>query len=179
MATRRVWRRDERDEWVGHDISPLGIHLARGDAGLVVDSGAHDDAVARIVSLVDGDRVRCVLLPRAHGPAILVNGLPALPAVVLEGRTELVVERELLYVAPRSGASPGVVSEQQSGRRCARCKVELACGDEVLICSCGALHHQGERADGSERLECGTYTPSCASCADPMDEAWTPEGPGD
>jgi hypothetical protein len=180
MEARRVWRRDERDGWVGRDIPPHGIHLARGDVGLVVEPGTHDDPIARIVPVVDADRIRCVLLPRAHFPNVLVNGFPALPTVLLEGRTELVVEGELLYVAPGSGASPGVVSEQESGQRCARCKAQLACGDEVLRCSCNALHHQGERADGREPLECGTYTSSCASCGAPMNEAaWTPEDPRD
>jgi RING finger family protein len=117
------------------------------------------DGVARLV--IAGCKA-CVLLATAD---VAVNGLPALPAVVLAERDEIRAAGQTYYLAAERAAAvkfaPG-----DSKACCARCKSVLAAGQQVVFCpSCRSVHHE----------ECWGYAPRCAGCDREVSGEWGPE----
>ena len=116
------------------------------------------DGVARLV-LAGGS---CVLLA---SPVVSVNGVPALPAVVLTERDEIRADGLTCFLAAEA---PAAVEFAPGGAKtcCARCKSELAAGQRVVFCNaCRSVHHE----------ECWGYAPRCAGCDRAADPDWRPE----
>lgn len=128
----------------------LQLNPARSMAGITLpaDGVVALDGVARLV--LAGGRT-CVLLAQAD---VIVNGCPALPAVVLAERDEVRAGGQTYFLAAESPVAVEFASGD-SQICCARCKSVLSAGQQVIFCpGCRSPHHR----------ECWSYAPRCAGC---------------
>ena len=150
-----VWNWDfDLQRWVAREIPVEGMFF--------------DGDTARIIYLPRGSMQHsaCALLSRGR---VLVNGMAALPFVVLANRDEIECGGRTYYVANDSAAEP--LAYESTGRevRCARCQSRLTGGEQTIRCpGCGAYHHR----------TCWHYeqSPGCQKCKHPASHfAWSPE----
>jgi hypothetical protein len=181
----QLWRREPAGSgrWTARAIPEAGLALALDAAGgLRVDGEAPRDAtlVARLVPLRrrGASAAALVVAPCARG--LLVEGFPPLGVALLEDRSELRVGAERLYLSRAVAPSVESFDGDVAGALCARCTRALRRGDECLRCgSCGAWHHEGERAEGAEALLCASYDAACAGCRCGWEALrWSPEALG-
>ena len=167
--------------WCPHPIPAGGLALGRDAAGGLSLGEGVDPTVAYTVAhlvpvVLRGSReIALVAAPGARG--LRVGGLPPLAVVVLDDRAEIAFGDETLYLTK---ASPSAVERFEPAGEpvsCSRCTRVLRAGDAVLRCgACGAVHHEGERAEGGE-LACASYAAVCAACRRAGQAVdWTPEG---
>jgi len=170
---RLLHRSGRNRDWECCRVPAGGATLRLSDGGSIeITAGREPDAAAHVVPFAEGSRESAALVVAPDTRAIFVDGRSPLGVSVLEERSEVVIgdtrlyltTREPLLVAPHAGDTAD----------CALCGDSVA-GDHVIACSnCGAVTHEGPRADGGERF-CFTHRGCCPGCRLRREDfAWTP-----
>jgi hypothetical protein len=179
-------------------VAPKGLALAIDASGAPTSAAPGTDIVALILPALptretlvtpaplathETERLAhseaaLLIVPRASQSSgcVVVNGLPALSATLLEDRSEVSIAGVTLVLRTTSRTGPRNF-EEASGATCALCKRPLHAGDRVQACNrCHGDHHEGPRvAPGKGPLCCFSYDATCSRCGEALTEASTLE----
>lgn len=103
-----------------------------------------------------------------------VNGVPALPIVVLQTKDLVGLPDGSLYaVTELITPHYGFALDEHVGQKCSLCKLPFDAGSFVVSCRCGALYHH-ETAEtvpempSEDRCACGADIKACLVCGLPI-----------
>ncbi len=162
--------------WDRTPIPAGGLAVGRGAAGeveLEPATGTERTRVdAWVLPFVENGVPHAALVVARGVHDLFVGGRRPLSVLVLQERAEVAIGRERLYYTTRE---PLVIARHQGDTNCGVCG-EPAKGCDAITCtSCAAVTHEGELADGGERL-CFTHRGSCPGCQLRREDfEWTPE----
>lgn len=115
-------------------------------------------------------RLGSALAMVVQGEGVLVNGMPALPFVVLSVKDSIVLAPgRHFYVTQRLKPYIGPPPKHVLNKPCPFCQIPITEDTRIYLCPCGAAYHY-ETAEShaaveeSERLNCFGKIEKCLSC---------------
>jgi hypothetical protein len=167
----------QESSWTGTANGHAEVEIPQGVSSFAPKRGAaprveaHAEAQAArgiVFETIPSGGRDLLVMRTPPGFSASVNGRPAPQLAVLEIGDQLRVGDELLHVTRFRRIEAAPPSEDQIGRVCGVCKIEIHAETRIIVHECGALLHlEQESVPELERLDCALV--GCQECSLPVE----------